>query len=220
MPESFETYTEEILSRFKEIDESAHRDIIVFYDRNKNHLLHLDLDAYLEIKISYGTALFETGRYLEFIPLCEDLLEEVIYHNIKFFHGEDIFQKLLFRKAAAFYQLLKFEEAEEILWQILRMDPYNAPATYLLKRCRVKSHSNFLRKAKAISIFLFLLSACIIAIELLIIRPFFDNYSLQVDVARTTIFFTGIFILVFSDGWHRLRSFHDVNKVIESLKEK
>ena len=220
MSEYFDTYTEEVFLRFKEIDESAHREIINFYERNQDALIHLDLQSYFEVKIAYSAALFEIGQYSEFIELCDELIEEVIYHNIKYLNDEDIFEKLLFKKAAAYYQQLEYEAAEKILWQLIRMNPKNSIASYLLKRCRIKNQPLFLKRAKSISIFLFLLSACIIAVELLLIQPFFNVYHPEVQIFRTSIFLSGIFLLVLTDGWHRLKSFHDINHAIDEARRR
>lgn len=218
MSEYFETYTEEVFLRFKEIDESAYREVITFYESNEDVLLHLELSAYLEVRMAYSDALFEIGRYRDFILLCDELIEEVIFHNIKYVGGQDVFEKLLFKKAAAYYHQMNYDEAEHILWQLIRMNPQNSIAAYLLKRCKVKNQPSYLRRAKSVSIFLFLLSATIIAIELLIIQPFFSAYHSNVEIIRSSLFLFGIFLLVISDGWHRLKSFHTVTTAVDRAK--
>ncbi len=218
MNDYFDTYTEEVFLRFKEIGESDHREIINFYENNEDVLLHLDLNAYLEVRLAYGAALFETGNYEAFIQLCDELIEEVIYHNIKYIQGADIFETLIFKKAAALYHQMEYDAAEKILWQLIRINPQNSLAAYLLKRCKIRNQSNYLRQAKSISIFLFLLSACIIALELLFIQPFLNHYHKDVQIIRTITFLSGIALLVTSDGLHRLKSFHQVNKAVEEAK--
>lgn len=196
----------------------AHRDIIRFYEANKQSLPHLEIDEFIEIELGYANALFEVGRYEAFLVAVQYLLEALIYHNIQYVNGEDAYENLLFRKAAAHYQLLELNSASRVLWELLRINPDNQAAAYLLKRCLVKTEPVFLRTAKAISIFLFLLSALIIGFELLLIRPFFDQHANVVEVARIGIFLFALALLIITDGLHRLKSFHTVNKEIEKCR--
>ncbi len=218
MSRSFDTYPNDIYSRFCSIDESSYREIINFYEQHLDQFLPLEYEDHLDIRVTYGAALFEVGRYDDFILLADDLIESVIYQNIKYLNGEDIFEKLLFKKAAAHYQLMELDQAEKILWELLKMDPTNSAATYLLKRCKIKRQPGYMKSIKAISIFLFLLAAFVIAVELLIIRPFFAGHSDQVEMIRTGIFVCGVCLLLAADGWHRVRSFHEVNRVTDSLR--
>ena len=217
---SFLTYTEDLIAQYRQLDMGAHRDIIRFYEANKQTLPHLDIDEFIEIELGYTNALFEVGRYESFLITVQYLLEALIYHNIQYVNGEDAYENLLFRKAAAHYQLLELNSAARVLWEILRINPDNQAAAYLLKRCLVKSEPLFLRTAKAISIFLFLLSALVIGLELLIIRPFFDQYAHGVEIARIGIFLFALVLLIAADGLHRLRSFHHVNKEMERFRKR
>jgi hypothetical protein len=139
---------------------------------------------------------------------------------VKYVNGEDVYEKLLFRKAAAHYHLLELTLAENVLWELLKINPENQTASYLLKRCILRSEPSYLRSTKAISIFLFLLSAIVIGIELLVVRPFFDQYAQQVELVRISIFIFALALLVLSDGWHRVASFHSVNREIIRLKSR
>ncbi len=215
-----EIYQTDLYSMFKEIGETAYRDIIAFYENHEVSFLQLDHFELLEVQISYATALFEVGRYHEFLALNDELLESVIFHNIKAFKGEDIFEKLIFKKAAAHYQLSELDACERVLWELIRMNPNNTVASYLLKRCRIRKQPRFLLISKTISIAFFLISAGIIAIELLIIRPFFEDYGSTVEIVRTAVFIGGIVVLVSADGWHRVKTFHYVNRTIEEFKRK
>ena len=219
MSKAFQTYQPDIYHQFKEIDKSAYREIIEFYEDHKYAFSLLDIEEQLEIQVAYSNSLFEIGQYQKFVHLVNELIELVIFHNIKYLNGEDIFLHLLFKKAAAHYQSLEYEEADNILWELIKMNPNHAPAVYLLKKCRVKQQPDYLRNIKAASIVMFLAGAGIIAIEILAIRPFFQTYTATVEAIRNIIFFGGLFILVFSDICHRIKSFHQVNQQVKDLKE-
>ena len=218
MSSSFLTYADDLVAQYRELDPSAHREIIRFYEVNRNALPHLDIHDSIEIEFGYINALFDAGRFEPFLVCVQNLLEALIFYNIKYVSGEDAYEKLLFRKAAAHHQLLELNTAMQVLWELLKINPDNQAAAYLLKRCLVRSESVSLQNAKAFSIFLFLLSALIIGSELLIVRPFFDQYASQVEVIRICIFIVALLLLVGADGWHRISSFHHVNREIERFR--
>jgi len=212
-------YQAEIYEQFHEIEETAFRDIIQFYERNEESIDHLEINAHMEIRSIYAMALFETGRYSDFILLAQDYLETLIYHNIQYLNQEDIYQKVLFKKAAAHYQLLEYSKAEKILWDLVRINPENKVASFLLKRSIIRNQPNYIAKLKGLSILLFLIAAGLIAGELLIVRPFFAEVALDFELARTAIFTIGFLILVFSDGVHRLFTFRKVNLSLEAFRK-
>lgn len=217
---SFLTYTDDLIAQYRELDPGAFRDIIRFYEAHKQALPQLDIDHFIEIELGYVNALFEMGRYEAFLVTVQPMLETLIYHNIQFVNGEDAYENLLFRKAAAHYHLSELSTTVRILWELLRINPENQAASYLLKRCLVRKEPAFLHHAKAVSIFLFLLSAFVIGLELLIVRPFFDDYAHQVEIGRIGVFLFALILLVIADGTHRLRSFHYVNRKLESFRKR
>ena len=85
---------------------------------------------------------------------------------------------------------------QHILLELLKMDYSNVAASYLLKRCLIRQQPNYLRVTKGISILLFFLSASIIAIELLVIRPFYNDWNSGVEILRSSIFVAGILLLL------------------------
>ncbi len=212
-------YQTEVYDQFHEIEETAFRDIIQFYEHNKESIDNLDIMAHLEVRSVYAMALFETSRYRDFIKLAQDYLETLIFHNIQFLNGEDVYQKILFKKAAAHYQLLEYTRAEKILWDLVRINPDNSVASFLLKRSIIHNQPNYISQLKGASILLFLVSVALIAGELLIVRPFFEAWAFHFEFARTAIFMIGFLLLVVSDGLHRLLTFRKVNLALQKIRE-
>jgi hypothetical protein len=169
--------------------------------------------------LGYTNALFDLGRYEPFLVRTKFLLETLIFHNVKYLNGEDVYEKLLLRKAAAHYHLMELSTAETVLWQILKMSPDNQAAAYLLKKCMIRQRPEYLRRLQGICIFLFLLSATVIGIELLVVQPFFQQYADEVEQLRIVIFVGALVILMGSHIFHRLRSFHLVNRGILLLND-
>ncbi len=220
MNRPFDTYTEDIYAIFKEIDVASYHDIINFYQRNQGSFSQLSTDEYFEVFFVYSNALFETARYRAYTDVTAVLLEMIIFHNIKYINQEDIFESVLFKKAAAHYHLFELDKAEKILWELLKINPSNSVAAYLLRKCKTKQQPTFVRWAQGTSIILFMLAATTIALELLLVKPFFEDFSQLIETLRNCIFISGVVLLIVAEGGHRLLSFHRVNRAIEAIKSK
>lgn len=218
MSSVFRTYQPEIYQQFHEIEETAYHDMVKFYEKHALLIDQLDIEAYFEVKSTYGIALFEIGRYREFIDLSQGLLEGIIYHNIKLIHGEDLYEKLLLKRAAAHYQLLAYDEAEFILRQLIRMNPNNNVAVYLLKRTLIRNQPKSITNVKGVSILLFLTAAALIASELLIVRAFFPEWSDAMESLRNLVFGAGFLALAGADLYHRMISIRVSNRLLEDAR--
>jgi hypothetical protein len=81
--------------------------------------------------------------------------------------------------------------AERILRELLKMDPENKHTGRFYRKCRLKARPQLLNKVRAGSVFLFLLSALIISIEVLFVRPWYAIYVDLVEQTRNSLFFLG-----------------------------
>ncbi len=185
------TYHSKLYRDFKEFAASNHRQAIHFYEKHEEAIQRLDFDERFELLVAYVNALFEVGQYQKHLLMVDVAVEEVIMNNIGWYQGEDIYQKLLFRKAASLYNFMEYGRADYILRELVRIDPHNRDAIQFLKKCLRKKDAALLNIAKACSIFLFLLSAMIIGIEVLAVRPFYSMYTGLVETSRNTIFLLG-----------------------------
>ena len=181
-------------------------------------LPNLEMEDYLEIELGYTNALFELGRYESFLASTQFLLESLIYHNVQFINGEDVYEKLLVRKAAAHFNLLELEIAETVLWEILKMNPQNRAAEYLLQRTLIRLQPNYLKNCRSLGICLFLLSAIIIGAELLFFRPFYERHVDTLKILEVVVFLGAVFIIVAADSLHRLRSHRRVRNELFRLR--
>lgn len=169
--------------------------------------------------LAYTNALFEIGNYEKHLIIVDQVLEVSVMHNIVFFNGEDIFRNSLFKKAASSFHTHRLEQAAYILRELLRIDPYDKDAALFLKKCLRYVHPPFLKKARAISIFLFLASALIICFELLVIRTFYPEHAQFVESLRNCVFLTGILLLVGSDFIHRFRTNREANLFVLKIRQ-
>ena len=87
------------------IDGSNYTDRIAWYESHFLEIQQIDYTARIEIDIDYTLSLFQVGRYNQYIAQSKPLIEEVIINNIVEINQTDIYQLLLFNKAASHYNL-------------------------------------------------------------------------------------------------------------------
>jgi len=210
----------QIYQEFKDIERSEFRSIVRFFESHTSEIAQLEFDEYFELLLTYADALFEIGTYHSYLSVADQAIGITIEHNIKYYHGEDIFFNLLFKKAAAHYNLLEYEKSEHILRELVKMNPDNEMTVRFLKKSIRQNKPGFLKSTRATSVFLFLLTAGIIAVELCLVRPFFAEYIPIIELVRNVIFGAGWTILLVGDLFYRWLVNNKVNKFVGIVKEK
>ena len=218
MPLYQSTYHSRIFRDFKEIDAANHRRIIRFYEDKEEDIQRLDFEEYFQLIVAYVNALFEVGAYQKHLLMVDVVIEMTIVHNVERYKGEDIYEKMLFRKAASLYNIMEYAKAEYILRELIKIDPHSEYAILFLRKCLRKKEPGFLNTAKAGSIFLFLLSVFVISIEVLFIRPFYKAHVEEVEFTRTAIFLLGCFVLVAGLLLHRWLVQRRVDSFVEKTR--
>ena len=213
------TYYSKIYREFQAIDALAFNHIIRFFEEKETQIERLHFEEYFEMLATYVDALFETGNYQKHLVVVDLVIEASVGHNIKVYKGEDIFSKMLFRKAASLFQINKVDEADYILRELLKMDPDNADATMFLKKCLRRRKAEFMQSVRAVSIFLFLLAALVIAVEVLFVRPFYERFVNLVETSRVSIFLLGIIALLGGAFIQRFQVEREVRKFIQSVHQ-
>ncbi len=199
---------------FKEIDAQEFRTIVHFYEEYEEDIQLLTVEEYFEMSAAYIAALFEVRAYTSYLASCDDVIESVIYFNIEQFEGENIYHKLLFRKAAALYHLMEYQQSEKILRELIRMHPEDKEVISFLKRCLRAQPPKGVRKARIVSVLFFVITACIIATEIFIISKFFPEYSRETEYLRNSIFVVGWTILASSGLYLRFLAHRKTNLAI------
>jgi len=172
-------------------------------------LLCLTLDQIYIQQISYIDALFEIAAYDNLLSVCDSTIETVIMNNIQSYRGEDIYRKLLLKKAAAHYNLLEYYKAEYILKELIRIDPNDDYAIRFLKRCQTYQVPYYVRYT------------IVICFEMLK----FGFYSAapseksMVEIIRNTIFLSGWFVLILGDGIFRASIYKNTNQFVNQIKK-
>ena len=217
MPFSQSTYHSRVFRDFKEIEPNAYRQVIRFYEEHEDKILSLDMDEKFEMLVAYVDALFEIGAYQKHLLLVDYVIEISIKENIQQFQEQDIFQHMLFRKAASLYNCVELEQSDYILRELIRINPQHPDAVLFLKKCLRRMRNGLVYRTRAASISLFLLTAFVICLEVLFVRPFYQEYTYQVEAGRNYIFLFGCLVLLGGDLVHRWRVEREVDRFVEEL---
>ncbi|MBV6652422.1 MAG: hypothetical protein KI786_01615 [Mameliella sp.] len=213
------TYHSKVYRDFKEIDAANYRRIIHFYEDHENTIRRLDFEEYIELLLAYVNGLFEVGFHQKHLLMVKVAIEEVIVNNVIGPNNEPLYEQLLFRKAASHFQCLQYQECYVILKQLVSIDPFHEDAISFLKKCLRRMEPRFLEHAKAIAIFLFLLTALVIAIEVLLVRPFYSLHADLIERSRNTIFAIGILALIGGNLFHRFRVEQRVERLVRQIRQ-
>ena len=157
------------------IGDDAWRDKVRFYEENTNNLYLMYFDDRIELDMDYLLSLFEIGRYERYQSKIDPILETIIEENIYKFKDINIFNELLFRKAACYFHLNQYEKAKNILRQLIIIDATSNIYIGLYSICNRKLNNDIYLsiKATAMAAFLLVLS---ISFARIFLEPFFDVY--------------------------------------------
>lgn len=172
---------------YQDIDAGAYQEKIRYFERNKKAIKTLSYELRLEMSLEYVVALFEVGEYYQYLKHVDKLLARVIEENVFSVDGDDIYQELLYRKAASLHNTLDYYGSEHVLSELCRIDGDNS----IYKRTYLKNISDRLRsqgqKARGFTIAILMVSGLIIGLELLVIRPFYPAEVHAVELSRNLL---------------------------------
>ncbi len=213
------TYRSKVYRDFKEIESNAFRQIIRFFEKHEKMINRLEFEEYFELLTAYTDALFEIGAYQKHILMADIVIENSITLNIQWYKGEDIFYLTLFKKAASYFNLHEYDKTEHILKELIKISPEDKETASFLKRCLRRKGSKSLSIARALSIFLFLITALIICFEVLLVRPFYEMHADKVETSRIGTFLAGFVVLIAGDLFHRGKIEAQINGYVEKVKK-
>ena len=137
-----------------------------------------------EMAIDHLLALFELGKYEKFLYEVDAMIEFVVDHNIYRHNGEDAFCLLLFKKAAAHFNLEEWDAAKTILLQLKKIQPAENIYQVLLYRIDRKKGYSQSHLWKSFVVIGFLMSFAIYILDIFIIEPFAFRWH---EIAALTV---------------------------------
>ncbi len=219
MPSPQQKYQSKVYQIFKEIGEQEYQTIVRFFEEHEQDIQLLTFEEYFELLFSYTNALFEVGAYSNYIDTCDFAIESSIQFNVKDFNGEDIYRKLLFRKAASYYHLMQYDEAEHILQELIRMKPKDKLAIRFLKKCKIARQPGFVQSTRAASVLLFIIAAVVIAFEQFYIKPFLSEHTVTIMLTRNIIFGLGWLVLIGGDLTMRYKVGQRIDEQVNTIRK-
>ena len=108
----------------------AFRDKVRFYEDNKANVGLLTYEERIDIDLDYILCLFEIGKYHKFLSKADSLIEVVIIDNIFEYNGMNIYNDLLFKKAACLFNTGQYIKSEKVLKSIVKLEPANNCYSY------------------------------------------------------------------------------------------
>ena len=220
MPKLTSTYRSKIYRGFKEIESNEYHSLVQYYEAHEKQIKQLDFSEFFDVLITYTEALFEVGSYQSHALMVNTAIEISIENNIKFYNKKDIFSELLFKKAASCFNLMKYQEAEHILRELIKINPQNEISIRFLNKCLNQTKPSFVRNAQAFSIVLFLLAALLISIEVIVVRPLFEAHTSTLELTRNGIFSFGVLVLMGAELAHRFTVKKKVDSFVNLARKK
>lgn len=199
MPEFLPKYKSTLYKEFQSINKQSHRKVIAFFESKKHELNELDFDHYFDLLTDYSDALFETGLFHKYLEVADELLNHSIEHNIYIYKGKDLYNRTLFRKAAAFFNLHQYHQSEHILNELIKINPLEEKTLRFYQRVLYKLGHPLLQKSRSFFVVLILASAMVTGIELFIVRTLFPELTSIFENSRNLLFVLGLAILILGD---------------------
>jgi len=203
---------------FKAIEVHDFHGVVRYYERFEDGIRALDYDEWLDCTLAYTDALFETGNNGKHLVMCDHLLETLIMHNIDNWGGEDIFARTLFKKSASLYQLEEYAKAEHVLRELIKIYPDERVAIEFLQRCLLRQRPAWLFRVRAITVGLILFTTLLIAIEMLVIRAFFEAQVWWIQDLHNTLLILSVLLLGFGEALHAWQSKQRATRFGEQMR--
>lgn len=198
----------QIYWQYFKLGDLAYRDRVRLFEDNPAEISELIFEDRIEIEIDYLFCLFEIGRYERYVSKVDSLIELVIEENIFDFRGVDIYEELLFRKAACYFQLKQYVKSNSILKQLIslnRTNPYYIGLYTISKR---KIHNDIFMSIKAMAIVCFMIVLSI-TLARIILEPFLQFYFAPFILLRTILFFFSILLLIGMEGFFQYKIYKE-----------
>lgn len=205
-----------VYQEYLELNSSDFQQKIRFYERNTREIQQLPFTISTEIQCDCVMAYFEVGAYYKYLEKVDNLIQLVIEENIFSVKDKNIFEELLFRKAAASYNVVDYYKSEYVFSELIKINPTNEIYKKAYTRCNVDKLRYEGQQFRAMTIILFIMTGVLIGVELLAIRPFHDDYTSSIEISRNIVFGLALLSFLFQEA--RIRFLTNLN--IQNLVKK
>ena len=201
------------------IEKTSFRERVRYYESHLKEINSLPLEEYVELKSDYVFALFELGKYHKFLIHVDEMVETVIMENIYLVDGRNVYEDLLFNKAACKYNLKQYDQAIYICKELIKINPSHKLAQRLYRKSLKEKGINWYEINKAIAIVFLLSAISVVMVELLVVDPFYETYSHHVKFFRKALLTASVGLLLFNECWVRYQCYRHVRQHSTSEKK-
>lgn len=185
-----------IFVQYFNLGETAYREKVRFFEENIHIFDFLQFEIKVEIEIDYIFCLFELGKYERYLNKVDVLIETVIKENIFTLDQINVYNELLFKKAACLYQLSRFIESEFILKQLIKMEKENTLYLGLYVVCKRKILKEKFIDLKALAVASFLIVIAITTTQILTF-PVLENFRMPLTYTKLAFFAIASLIIIY-----------------------
>jgi hypothetical protein len=198
----------QIYRQLRDLDPHDYQRVIRRYEEKEDELGRLDALEHFEITVYYVDALYQTGAYRQHQLMVDLVIEASIRECFEVVDGfsQDIFQFMLFRKAASAYRLRDFDTATHVGRELIRIDNGRDLYVRFLRAALFKQQTRVLQFGRAAFIFCILLTALLITVNLLAIANFYPSLETSFQWAIGLVFACGFLLLIGSYGFASVRA--------------
>ena len=199
----------QLYRNLRDLDPHDYQRVIRKYEEKESELGRLDALEHFELTVFYVDALYQTGAYRQHQLMVDLVIEASIrdsFVEVDNF-SNDIFQFMLFRKAAAAYRLRNFDTAIHVGQELVRIDSGRQLYVRFLRVAIFKQQGAVLQFGRAAFIFCILFTAFLITINLLVITNFFPWLEPPFQWAIGLVFVSGLLLLAGSYSFALARSY-------------
>ena len=186
----------QVYIEFYELHRDSYDSIVYFYEHHQGAIRQLPLEEQLELLAEYLNACFETAQYHKFLAHVDELIESLILYNVETIHGRDEYTSSIFRKAAALFNLERYEESTHLVKQLRRMEPHNQNARILYRRNLYQNLSPSFRLVRHASGAGLLSAAVLTAIDLFAGPYINESWLNAIVILRNIIFVSSLLSLL------------------------
>ncbi|NNF34931.1 MAG: tetratricopeptide repeat protein [Saprospiraceae bacterium] len=198
--------------QYSSIEKTSFRERVRYFESHIDEINGLPFDEYVEVKSDYVFALFELGKYHKFLRYVDGMIETVIIENIFTVDGRNVYEDLLFNKAACHYNLKQYDGAIYICKELIKINPTHKLAQKLFRKSLKEKGINWYEINKAIAVVFLLSAISVVMVELLVVDPFYEMYSHHVKFFRKLLLTASVGLLLFNECWVRYQCYRHVRK--------
>lgn len=202
MNELQDIHSNSLYYEFMLIEDRAYREKIKFFERNKKEISDLKTEYETEVWYYYTIASFEIGDYKKYIQLSQIMLERVIEESVISYGKEDVFQQLLFNRAASYLNLKQYKKAEHIFKELIKIDPKNKLYSKAFYQNRFLEHIKDSAPLKLFTAVMLITIVILCIVEMLIMQAFYPEAAVWIAFTRNTLSLSMFAILFLHAGYH------------------